>query len=88
MVFDEDVDPESVGPVALRLDYARLHADKALYPDGWYEPSEIDRWAQTIDGWLEAGQDAYVYFDNDSKVRAPIDAMSLIARMGSATRPA
>ena len=68
--------------------YARLHADKALYPDGWYEPSEIDRWAQTIDGWLEAGQDAYVYFDNDSKVRAPIDAMSLIARMGSATRPA
>jgi len=68
--------------------YARLHADKALYPDGWYEPSEIDRWAQTTDGWLEAGQDAYVYFDNDSKVRAPIDAMSLIARMGSATRPA
>ena len=61
--------------------YARLHADKALYKDGWYEPADIDRWAQTIESWLESGQDAYVYFDNDSKVRAPIDAVSLIARL-------
>lgn len=61
--------------------YARLHADKALYPDGWYEAADIDRWAHTIEGWLDSGQDAYIYFDNDSKVRAPIDAMSLIERM-------
>ena len=61
--------------------YARLHADKALYADGWYEPADIDRWAETIEGWLDSGQDAYVYFDNDSKVRAPIDAVSLIARL-------
>ena len=61
--------------------YARLHADKALYPDGWYEPADIERWAQTVEGWVDAGQDAYIYFDNDSKVRAPIDAVSLIARL-------
>lgn len=61
--------------------YARLHADTALYPDGWYESAEIDRWAHTIEGWLGAGQDAYVYFDNDTKARAPLDAVSLIARL-------
>jgi uncharacterized protein YecE (DUF72 family) len=62
--------------------YARLHADVELYPDGWYEPAELDRWAATINGWLDSGQDAYVYFDNDTKVRSPIDAMSLIERFG------
>ena len=61
--------------------YARLHADKALYPHGWYEPGDIERWAETITGWLDAGHDAYVYFDNDTKLRAPVDAVSLIERM-------
>ena len=61
--------------------YLRLHADTALYPGGFYEPADIERWATTIEGWLDAGQDAYVYFDNDTKARAPIDAMSLIARL-------
>ena len=64
--------------------YARLHADTAIYPEGYYEPADIDRWVNTISGWLDAGQDAYIYFDNDSKVRAPIDAMSLIARFDTA----
>ncbi|MEQ1737556.1 MAG: DUF72 domain-containing protein [Rhodoglobus sp.] len=61
--------------------YARLHADTALYPDGWYEPADLDRWADTVEGWLDGGLDAYVYFDNDSKVRAPFDAVSFITRM-------
>lgn len=64
--------------------YARLHADEALYPGGYYETADIERWASRIEGWLDAGQDAYIYFDNDTKVRAPIDAMSLIERLGTA----
>ena len=32
-------------------------------------------------GHLAAGRSAYVYFDNDVKVRAPFDAMALIARL-------
>jgi uncharacterized protein YecE (DUF72 family) len=32
--------------------------------------------------WLDSGRDAYVYFDNDIKVRAPFDAMGLIERVG------
>jgi uncharacterized protein YecE (DUF72 family) len=61
--------------------YVRLHADTAVYEGGFYDENDIARWATTIKGWLDEGQDAYVYFDNDSKVRAPIDAMSLIEEL-------
>ncbi len=63
--------------------YTRLHADTKKYPDGAYGPADIDAWATTIKGWQATGLDAYVYFDNDSKVRAPIDAMSLLEKLGS-----
>ena len=33
---------------------------------------------------LDAGQDVYVYCDNDAKVRAPYDAMGLLDRLGLA----
>lgn len=60
--------------------YARLHGEEELYASG-YDDASLDRWA----GWVRAhhadGRDAYVYFDNDAKVRAPFDAMALIARL-------
>ncbi len=59
--------------------YARLHADEKKYPGGWYEPADLDHWADVVAGWLESG-DAFVYFDNDTKVRAPIDAVSFLSR--------
>jgi uncharacterized protein YecE (DUF72 family) len=65
--------------------YARLHADEKLYPGGVYEPADIECWATRAEGWLDGGQDAYIYFDNDTKTRAPIDAMSLIERLSKAT---
>ncbi|MEP6481115.1 MAG: DUF72 domain-containing protein [Rhodoglobus sp.] len=63
--------------------YARLHADEKIYPGGVYQPEDIERWATKIEGWVAADHDAYIYFDNDTKVRAPIDAMSLIARLSA-----
>ncbi|HEY9379485.1 MAG TPA: DUF72 domain-containing protein [Jiangellaceae bacterium] len=42
--------------------------------------------ARTIGPAVEpkpSGRDVYVYFDNDVKVRAPFDAMSLAARLGA-----
>ena len=63
--------------------YCRLHADVDLYPGGFYSPAAIERWATTIEGWAAAGKDCYIYFTNDTKTRAPIDAMSLIERLGS-----
>jgi uncharacterized protein YecE (DUF72 family) len=35
-----------------------------------------------------AGRDVYVYFDNDTKVRAPVDAMALAERLGVGPVPA
>ena len=60
--------------------YARLHGEEELYASGYDDPS-LDRWAAWTREHLDAGRDAYVYFDNDIKVRAPFDAMALIARL-------
>ncbi|KZE95653.1 hypothetical protein AVP42_00093 [Agromyces sp. NDB4Y10] len=60
--------------------YARLHGEEELYASGYDDPS-LDRWAEWTRAHLEAGRDAYLYFDNDIKVRAPYDAMGLIARL-------
>jgi uncharacterized protein YecE (DUF72 family) len=62
--------------------YVRLHADEVMRQGGVYDDAAIEEWAARIRTWADAGLDAYVYFDNDTKVRAPIDAMSLIARLG------
>jgi uncharacterized protein YecE (DUF72 family) len=58
----------------------RLHGDKILYESG-YDDDALDRWAARVEAWLDAGRDTFVYFDNDIKVRAPIDAQGLIARL-------
>src|SRR5690606_41421075 len=55
--------------------YARLHGDQELYVSG-YTDDALERWAERIRGWRARGRDAYGYFDNDGKVRAPLDAMS------------
>ena len=62
--------------------YVRLHGDKELYASG-YDDAALDAWAQKIRGWLDSGQDVFVYFDNDIKGYAPHDAMGLIERLDS-----
>lgn len=61
--------------------YVRLHGDAELYASG-YTDEALDAWADRIHGWSSAGQDVYVYCDNDAKVRAPYDAMGLLDRLG------
>ena len=65
------------------LAYVRLHGDEELYVSG-YDDEALDRWAARVAGWAEAGHDVVVYFDNDAKVRAPVDAMALMTRLGLA----
>jgi len=75
--------------------YIRLHGDKKIYVSG-YTPEALDSWAKRIRSWREgdrsAGEDKqgtehepsrdiYVYFDNDVKVRAPVDAQELRRRL-------
>ncbi len=61
--------------------YVRLHGHEELYASG-YSDAALDDWAGRIRRWSEAGQDVYLYCDNDAKVRAPYDAMGLMRRLG------
>ena len=64
--------------------YVRLHGETELYASGYTDRS-LDRWAETCRGWLDAGHDVHVYFDNDAKGHAPHDAVRLVRRLGLAT---
>jgi uncharacterized protein YecE (DUF72 family) len=61
--------------------YVRLHGDQELYASGYTDKS-LDEWAAKCRAWAGAGQDVFVYFDNDVKGYAPHDAMRLIDRLG------
>jgi len=63
------------------LAYVRLHGDAELYVSG-YSDEALDLWAKRVAGWRDNGCDVVVYFDNDAKVRAPVDAEALQARLG------
>jgi len=67
--------------------YVRLHGDKELYASG-YTKRGLDAWAKRIRAWDRAGRDVYVYFDNDMKVKAPFDALSLMRKLGLEWQPA
>ena len=60
--------------------YVRLHGHTELYASG-YSGRSLDVWAEKARRWLAAGMDVHVYFDNDSRGRAPHDAVSLLARL-------
>jgi uncharacterized protein YecE (DUF72 family) len=62
------------------LVYVRLHGDVELYTSG-YTDEALDKWAVEIRGWLAAGLDVQVHFDNDVKVHAPFDAISLAEKL-------
>ena len=61
--------------------YVRLHGDRELYASG-YTDRALNEWAARCRTWATAGQDVFVYFDNDIKGYAPHDAMALIGRLG------
>jgi uncharacterized protein YecE (DUF72 family) len=62
------------------LVYVRLHGHTELYASG-YSASALDTWAEKIRGWNDRGLDVHVYFDNDSRGRAPHDAVALLDRL-------
>jgi uncharacterized protein YecE (DUF72 family) len=83
--------------------YVRLHGDAKLYESGYTSAAldrwadKIDAW---LDGRAPAAahtagspiakrtrRDVFVYFDNDVKVRAPYDALSLAAKLAALRRP-
>ena len=67
--------------------YVRLHGDVKIYTSG-YSGRALASWARRIRGWQREGRDVYVYFDNDVKVKAPFDALSLMDKLDLEWRPA
>jgi len=83
--------------------YCRLHGSKELYVSGYDDVDldawarRIRAWAigrEPRDAERIAGpalcrrrRDVFVYFDNDAKVRAPVDALSLIGRLTPRAAP-
>ncbi len=77
--------------------YCRLHGSEELYASG-YDDASLDAWARRVAAWARGTEpddaervgehathrprDVFVYFDNDIKVRAPIDAAALVKRVG------
>lgn len=80
--------------------YVRLHGDSELYVSGYDDDAldfwsdRIKAWRKgtqpedklsiTDDAVPNIDRDVYVYFDNDAKVRAPVDAKGLISRLDAA----
>ena len=56
--------------------YVRLHGATALYASR-YEDDDLAAWIARIVTWTTAGDDVYVYFDNDAHGHAPHDALRL-----------
>lgn len=77
--------------------YIRLHGDTELYVSGYDDSSldfwseRIEAWKNgrepadalkiSDEKPLQCDRDIFVYFDNDAKVRAPVDAQSLIKKV-------
>jgi uncharacterized protein YecE (DUF72 family) len=68
--------------------YVRLHGATALYASR-YDDEDLAAWAARIAAWTAAGDDVYVYFDNDAQGHAPHDAIRLLTAVngGGPSRP-
>jgi uncharacterized protein YecE (DUF72 family) len=56
--------------------YIRGHGPGGRYK-GHYSKAALRTWSERIRGWKRQGCDVYVYFDNDQKSAAPMDAAQL-----------
>jgi uncharacterized protein YecE (DUF72 family) len=66
--------------------YVRGHGPGGRY-FGRYPQEELARWAERTVAWGTEGRDVYVYFDNDVKSAAPMDALKLRELAGAAAAP-
>ena len=62
--------------------YLRLHGADELYVSG-YSDEKLDDWATYVHGIAADGRDVFVYFDNDAKVHAPYNAITLADKVAA-----
>lgn len=69
-------DAPSPWEVTARHVYVRGHGPGGRYR-GHYPDTTLQHWAKDIRKWKRQRRHVYVYFDNDQKSAAPVDAMRL-----------
>jgi uncharacterized protein YecE (DUF72 family) len=57
--------------------YIRGHGPGGRYK-GRYAPATLQMWTGKVEGWRRRGCDVFVYFDNDQKSAAPLDARRMM----------
>jgi uncharacterized protein YecE (DUF72 family) len=60
--------------------YARIQTAREELPAG-YTDAELDRLAEQARGWAKGGRDVFLFFISGAKVRNPVAARALIARL-------
>lgn len=60
--------------------YLRLHGPEGAY-QGSYSESALDEWAEKCRSWADEGREVWVYFDNDDRGSAPVNAESLLKKL-------
>ncbi len=65
--------------------YVRGHGPGGRYK-GHYPSTTLAAWARRIKSWKSQGCDVFVFFDNDQKSAAPIDALKLKRALDSPAR--
>ena len=96
IVYADSADYPAIADISGDFVYARLEAAAEDEPAG-YTPAALDRWAGAARTWASGGapeglpyvadpvsvspREAFVFFINGAKVRAPAGAMALIERI-------
>lgn len=63
------------------LVYIRLHGEQQTY-SSWYSEEQLQAWAEWIQGHLDQGREAHIYFDNTDGLAAPQNAQRLQELLG------
>ncbi len=80
VVWSDDAKLARIEPAGAGFVYARLMQAQAEQPKG-YADAALDAIATQARGWAQGG-DAFVFFINGAKERAPAAAVALIERLG------
>ena len=68
--------------VTTDLAYVRLHGRPRTYASA-YGRRGLAPWARRVRTWGDEGRHVHVYFDNDADGAAPLDALGLMAMVGT-----
>jgi uncharacterized protein YecE (DUF72 family) len=81
IVLADSDDYPSIAQETASFTYARLMKSRQEEPTG-YSHAELSRWIERARKWSAGGRDAFVYFINGAKERAPAAAQAFLSMAG------